>query len=63
MKARRLLDQEGRVVALDAPQRRFLAEEAHAERVRTLRGMAWGLGLSGIAWIGLGVVWRWVVGR
>lgn len=58
MSAYRLLDQEGPVLCPDAFQRRWLASEAHAERTRTLRGMAWGLGLSGALWIAIGVIWR-----
>jgi hypothetical protein len=58
----RLTDQEGRVLSMDAFQRRYLAEEARADRMRVLRGCRNGLVLSGLLAVAAGVVWRRVWG-
>jgi hypothetical protein len=54
----RLTDQEGRVLSMDAFQRRYLAEEARADRMRVLRGCRNGLVLSGLLAVAAGVVFR-----
>jgi hypothetical protein len=58
----RLTDQEGRVLSMDAFQRRYLAAEAQADRMRVLRGCRNGLVLSGLLAVAAGVVWRRVWG-
>jgi hypothetical protein len=58
----RLTDQEGRVLSMDAFQRRtmdeYLAREARADRIRLLRGCRNGLVLSGLLAVAAGVVFR-----
>jgi hypothetical protein len=54
----RLTDQEGRVLSMDAFQRRWLAEEARADRIRTLKGCRNGLVVSGLLAVAAGVVFR-----
>jgi hypothetical protein len=58
----RLTDQEGRVLSMDAPQRRwmdeYLAAEARLDRMRVLRGCRNGLVLSGLLALAAGVVFR-----
>jgi hypothetical protein len=58
MSAYRLLDQEGRVIGRDAFQRRWLAEEARADRIRTLKGCRNGLAISALLAVAAGVVFR-----
>jgi hypothetical protein len=58
MRPQRLTDQEGRVLSMDAFQRRYLAEEARADRTRLLRGCRNGLVVSGLLAVAAGVVWR-----
>jgi hypothetical protein len=54
----RLTDQEGRVLSMDAFQRRYLAAEARADRMRVLRGCRNGLVLSALLAVAAGVVFR-----
>jgi hypothetical protein len=58
----RLTDQEGRVLSMDAFQRRYLASEARADRMRVLKGCRNGLVLSGLLAVAAGLVWRRVWG-
>jgi hypothetical protein len=45
-------------VPIDAWRRRYLAEEARADRIRTLKGCRNGLVLSGLLAVAAGVVFR-----